>query len=217
MAGGRGLRLDPITQRTPKPLLRVGSKPILEQILERFVDQGFRHFILSVNYLAEMIEDHFGDGRKWGVEITYQHEDEPMGSGGALSLINPQSLTEPFIVANGDVIADIDYRALLDTHKRNAACATMAVAWYQMQVPFGVAKTDGERLLRLAEKPIEGFMVNAGIYAFSKRALDHIEGETGMTDILDKLDVVAVHPVEGYWHDVGSFESMARATQDIHR
>lgn len=216
MAGGRGLRLHPITEKTPKPLLKVGSRPLLEQIITRFRDQGFLDFILSVNYLADLIRDYFGNGDSLGVNISYVQEREPLGTGGALRIIPVECLTEHFVVSNADVLTDLNYNDLLKTHRRNGAEATVALALHQEQIRFGVADTDGQLLTRLREKPIENFMVNAGIYVISRNSLSKMpKGRFDMPDFLSRLCPVAVHPIEGAWHDVGTFESIVRASQEI--
>lgn len=215
MAGGRGLRLHPITEKTPKPMLRVGAKPLLEQIVERFTAQGHDEFVFCVNYLADLIRDYFGDGKAFGCRIHYVQEREPMGTGGALRLAEGWLDDAPFFVTNADVLTDLDYGAMLATHRDHQADATVALALHQQQIPFGVADTDGHKLIALREKPIEGFLVNAGVYVVSPRALEKAPGGPfDMPDLLALLDTVAIHPIEGYWCDVGTFEAMVRASQE---
>ncbi len=220
MCGGRGMRLHPLTEHTPKPLLRVGSKPMLETIVTRFRDQGFHEFVFVCNYLANLIEDYFGSGEELGVCIRYVYETEPLGTAGGLALIPPEWLTSPFIVTNGDVLADLDYKALLATHEKNHAFATAALGYHQVQIPFGVCDQEGDLLINIREKPIEGFSVLAGIYVLDRdrvrRLLDcDSPNFSDMPEILLRLDRVAAHPIEGYWHDVGTFESIVRANQEV--
>jgi NDP-sugar pyrophosphorylase family protein len=220
MCGGRGLRLHPITEKTPKPMLRVGAKPMLETIITRFADQGFREFVFCVNYLGHLIRSYFGDGDKWGLSIRYVEEEHPLGTAGALALIPPEWLTSPYIVTNGDVLADISYKNLLATHERQGADATAALALHQQQIHFGVCHVDGDTITNIREKPIEDFLVLAGIYVLNRDEVSrHLDvGATApldMPDLIGMLRQVAAHPIEGYWHDVGTFESMVRANQEV--
>ena len=213
MAGGRGLRLHPLTDRHPKPLLKVGGKPILEQIIEGFAKQGFKRFWLCLNYKAELIEGYFGDGASRGVKIRYIHEEQPMGTGGALTLL-PRFET-PFIVSNADILARIPYGSLMEFHARSNADATVCLGLHQYQIPYGVAEIEGERVKAIQEKPIESFSVNAGVYVLEPRALDHApSGPFDMPDLISKLENVAAYPIEGFWVDVGHFEALAAANQE---
>ena len=177
MAGGRGTRLRPLTEECPKPLLSVGDKPILEHILAGFIEEGFRHFYLSVNYKAEMIAEHFGNGDRWGVRIEYLRESSPLGTAGALSLL-PARPRHPIVVMNGDLLTKVSFASMLEFHARHGGLATMAVREYDLQIPYGVVTIDnGEvvgieeasagRIVRIDEKPVQRFFVNAGIYVLS--------------------------------------------------
>ena len=170
MAGGLGTRLMPYTKACPKPMLLVKGKPILERIIVRAKEQGFENFLISVNYLSHIIEDYFGDGKKFGVRINYIKEKERLGTIGALSLCD-SFLKDPFIVTNGDVLADINYSNLLDFHIRNEALGTMAVRSHEIQNPYGVVHVDGHMLGGFEEKPIYRSYINAGIYALKPEAL----------------------------------------------
>ena len=150
MAGGLGSRLQPHTENCPKPLLPVAGKPMLEHIIERAKDEGFMRFVLAVRYLGHMIEEHFGDGARWGVQIDYLREEDPLGTAGALSLLSPRPEL-PFIVTNGDVLTDIRYGELLDFHVRIKAAATMAVRMYEWQHPFGVVQIRGVEITGFEE------------------------------------------------------------------
>jgi len=216
MAGGLGTRLLPLTKECPKPMLNVGGKPILESILERFIEQGFRRFFLSVNYLAESIQSYFGDGQKHGVEINYLHESVKLGTAGALSLL-PEYPRESIIVMNGDLLTRVRFDQLLKFHEEHDAIATMAVREYDFQVPYGVVNIDGEHIESIDEKPVHRFFVNAGIYALAPRALEHIANgvELDMPTLFEKL-VAAGHktsayPVREYWLDVGRIDDYERA------
>ena len=208
MAGGRGLRLHPITEKIPKPLIRVGSKPLLETIIDGFAKQGFDRFFLCVHYKAELIEEYFGDGSDKGIHIEYIREKTPLGTAGGLSLL-PLS-NSPMIVSNADVIAEIDYLHLLSTHEESGKDATVCLGLHQYQVPFGVVSVKNDKVT-IREKPIENFEVNAGIYVLPGDISARIKNVPIDTpDLLDQL-TVNPYPILGYWQDVGHFDSLAKA------
>ena len=212
MAGGRGLRLHPLTEHAPKPMLKVGGRPILEQIIDGFATQGFRQLWLCVNYKAELIVKHFGDGTSRGIKIKYVHETEPLGTAGALRLLPP--FDRPFIVSNADVLTRIKYGDLMEFHARSNADLTMCLGLYQYQVPYGVAEIEDDRLTDLREKPIESWPVNAGIYVVEPRAIENApEGRFDMTDVIARLRNVATYQIEGFWVDIGAFQDLATANQ----
>ena len=154
MAGGFGKRLMPLTDNTPKPLLKVGSKPILESIIDRFKGFGFHNFFVSIHYKADMIRDYFGDGKKWGVSIEYLTENEPMGTAGSLSLL-PKSIPDlPIILMNGDLVTELDFLSLLNDHSHSKSDATVCVAEYDFQVPYGVLGLEGKKVKEIIEKPV---------------------------------------------------------------
>lgn len=220
MAGGRGTRLAELTASTPKPMLKVGSRPMLDTVVDAFVAQGFRRIWLSVNYRAEQIEAHFGDGSDRGVHIRYLREDRPLGTCGSLSLL-PRDVEEPVLVTNGDVLTKIDYARLADDHQASAAHATVVVRDYEMQVPFGVVRADAGRVEAIEEKPSQVFNINAGIYVLSRAALDRVprDGPCDMPDLLRTLILeglgVRAHRAEGYWIDVGRLADFDRANADF--
>ena len=203
-----------MTNNRPKPLLNVGGKPILEQIINGFSNQGFRHFWLCVHYKAELIEAHFGDGAKRGLKIKYIHEKTPLGTGGALRLL--PKFDVPFIVCNADVLTQITYGKLMEFHARSNAQATVCLALHQHQVPYGVAEYKDEEFVGLREKPIEGTLVNAGVYVFDPEALEHMpgEGHFDVPDFLKNLDRLAAYPIDGHWIDVGHYQDYARANAE---
>lgn len=216
MAGGRGLRLHPITEHTPKPLIKVGSKPILQQVIESFVKQGFRKIWISVNYKAELIKNYFGSGAEFGATIRYIDETEPMGTGGALH--KAPKWDKPFIVCNADVKADVNYSALMEFHARSNCVITVCAALHQQQIQFGVITQQEDRLIEIREKPIENFAVNAGIYVLEPKAHDYLpNGAFGMPDLVHAIPFdgarsqVAVYSLDGYWIDIGNFEDLGRA------
>lgn len=221
MAGGFGTRLKPLTDNCPKPLLKVGDKPILETVLLSFIKSGFHAFYISTHYLPEMIQEYFGDGSKWGVSINYIHEERPLGTGGALGLL-PKTLPElPIIMMNGDVLTKVDLEALLAFHNKNNANATMCVRDYEYQVPFGVIESEGNNITSMVEKPIQRFHVNAGIYVVGREIVDSVK-ENEIVDMptllerfLDKQ--ILKYPFYEYWLDIGRIDDFKRAQVDIHR
>lgn len=220
MAGGLGTRLHPLTEDCPKPLLKVGNKPLLETILMNFIEQGFHRFYLSVNYKAEMIERHFGDGSRWNVEIRYLHEDKKLGTAGALSLL-PKIPTEPIFVMNGDLLTKVNFEQLLDFHIAHNAIATMCVREYDYQIPYGLVKLDKHRLLGIEEKPIQRYFVNAGIYVLDPSAIALIPDNRyfDMPSLFDGLvkekKQTIAFPVREYWLDIGRVSDFERANVEF--
>jgi dTDP-glucose pyrophosphorylase len=219
MAGGMGTRLQPLTDKSPKPLLDVGEKPMLETIVDQLVAQGFRKFYFSVRYKAEMVEAHFGDGARWDADFRYLHEEAPLGTAGALSLL-PTRPSLPFIVMNADVLTKVDLMHLLDFHEQCGAVATMCVRAYDYQIPFGVVATDGANVLSIEEKPVQNFFVNAGIYAMSPEVLDRVSPQCRLdmpdlfNGLIDDHRKVSAFPIREYWIDVGRHEDYRRANDD---
>jgi dTDP-glucose pyrophosphorylase len=170
MAGGKGTRLHPQTKNCPKPLLPIAGKPILEHIIDRAKVEGFSHFILAIQHLGHMIEDYFGNGDSFGVKIEYLREESPLGTAGALSLLDPLP-ESPFVVTNGDVLTDIHYGELIDFHVQHNATATMAVRVHEWQNPFGVVKTQGIEITGYEEKPLYRSHINAGVYVIEPSVL----------------------------------------------
>jgi len=220
MAGGLGTRLRPLTDDCPKPLLKIGTTPILEVILTNFILQGFSSFYISVNYMADKIMDYFGDGSKWGAEIRYLHETQRLGTAGALSLIRERH-EEPLIVMNGDLLTKVNFQQLLDFHNEAKAEATMCVREYEYQVPYGVIRVDGHRLIMIEEKPLQRFFINGGIYVISPQAKEAIPYNTfyDMTTLFEQLigDRVetAVFPIREYWMDIGRMDDFVRANEEF--
>ena len=219
MAGGLGTRLRPLTNAIPKPLLKVGDKPILQTIIENFAAQGFGEFILSVNYKAEMFEEYFGNGENFGVRIRYVHEEQRLGTAGALSLMRGM-LDAPFFVMNGDVLTNIDFTRMLDFHHSRSSAATMAVREYDYQIPFGVVRTDTDRILSIEEKPIYSYFVNAGIYLLNPETIDLIPHDSyfDMPDLFSRMiakkESVHAYKVEDYWLDIGRIEQFQQAQKE---
>lgn len=216
MAGGMGKRLSPLTDSCPKPMIKIGEKPILETIIANFINFGFSHFYLSVNYMAEMIEEHFSDGSKWGVCIEYLREKKRMGTAGALSLL-PKRPEKPFFVMNGDLLTKVNFKHLLNFHHEQNSTATMCVKEYDFQVPYGVITVDKQQMVDIDEKPVHKFFVNAGIYLLNPEIIDYIPDNTfiDMTSVFEKLlednRTTAVFPIREYWIDVGHLDDFKRA------
>lgn len=221
MAGGLGTRLRPLTNGTPKPMLEIGGKPLLEVIITQLREHGFRRVLLSVNYRADCIETHFGDGGRFGVQIEYVREREQLGTAGALRLAREQLLGGgPFVVMNGDLLTKVNFSALLDYHRLHQAVATMSVTEYPFTVPYGVVRTTDVRVARIEEKPTLRFQVNAGIYVLEPRALHVIpdEGRCDMTQLIESLierqETVACFPIREYWLDIGQLPDYKKAALD---
>ncbi|QRM20159.1 CBS domain-containing protein [Dechloromonas sp. TW-R-39-2] len=218
MAGGLGKRMRPHTETCPKPMLPVAGKPMLEHIIERARGEGFRHFVLAIMYLGHVIEDYFGDGSRWDVSIDYLREISPLGTAGALGLLNPQP-SDSFIVTNGDVLSDIRYGEVLDFHYRQGAAATMAVRLYEWQHPFGVVQTNGVDIVGFEEKPVNRTHINAGIYALSPQALTHVKPNMllDMPSLFEQLQYegkrTVAFPMHEPWLDVGRPDDLALANK----
>ena len=218
MAGGMGTRLLPYTETCPKPMLHVADKPMLEHIIERAKLEGFNHFVIAIHYLGEMIESYFGDGKSLGVIIDYLREKKPLGTAGALSLLDPIP-EAPFIVTNGDVITDIRYGEMLDFHTRHGAASTMAVRVHEWQHPFGVVQTNGVEIVGFEEKPIARSHINAGIYVLDPVALsaltahEHCDMPTLFERIQNKNQRTVAYPMHEPWLDVGRPDDLVQANK----
>jgi dTDP-glucose pyrophosphorylase len=220
MAGGRGTRLAPLTDSVPKPMLPVAGRPILERLVLHLVGSGIRRIFISVNYLGDVIEQHFADGAALGCQIEYLREDRtvPLGTGGSLRLLaKDREITEPILVMNGDLLTDFSVGGLLDAHAGEDVLATVAVVEYQHQVPFGVLEQANGRLTRILEKPIPSWPVNAGIYVVEPRLISKVpEGRLyPITELLDECLKhgwpVGLWPVREHWQDIGRPAELAEA------
>ena len=216
MAGGVGSRLRPLTSDTPKPMLKVGERPILETIVLQFKDHGFRRFVIAMHYLGEQIADHFGDGSRFGAEITYLRETEPLGTAGALSLLGERP-TEPFFLMNGDLLTKLNFASLMAFHQVSGAPVTMCVREHTLTIPYGVTEICGDRLERVVEKPTIRHLVNAGIYACNPEVIDLVPRDRAST-MIDVMQLLiargnrpSVFPVHEYWLDVGQYGDFVRA------
>ncbi|MCJ2164154.1 MULTISPECIES: nucleotidyltransferase family protein [unclassified Pseudodesulfovibrio] len=219
MAGGLGQRLRPLTEDCPKPLLTVGNKPLLKTILDQFAEYGFEKFYISVNYRAEMVEDYFGDGSKFGVDIRYLREKDQLGTAGAVGLM-PEKPDAPVFVMNGDLLTRVDFPGMLAFHREQKAKATMAVRSFDIQVPYGVVSVENHRITRLEEKPTHKFFVNAGIYVLDPDVAaaiptdQYLDMPTLFSQLMDRDETTAAFPIHEYWMDIGRKQDFDQANCD---
>jgi len=219
MAGGKGTRLMPLTADTPKPMLPVGDKPLLEVIIGQIRAAGIHQVNIATHQLKDKITEHFGDGKRFGIDIDYIDEESPLGTAGALGLMVPP--IDPILVMNGDVLTRTDFRSMVSYHKKNEADLTVGVRQYDLSVPYGVVECDGPLVKQLREKPIFNFMVNAGIYVVEPAVLSFIPAgrRFDMTDfiqtLMDNGRRVVAFPVIEYWLDIGQHAEYEQAQKDI--
>ena len=219
MVGGLGTRLKPLTDNTPKPMLNVGEKPILQTIIEGFVKYGYVNIIMCVNYKAHLIQDYFGDGSSFGAEIDYVFEENRMGTAGALTLLKARP-SEPFFVMNGDLLTKVNFESLNDYHRFHSAIATMCVREYDFQVPYGVVKVDGDSILSIQEKPVHRFYASAGIYMLSPEAIDYIpknqfyDMPTLFENLINARKKTLPFPLKEYWLDIGRIDEYKKANYE---
>lgn len=220
MAGGLGTRLEALTQDTPKPMLTIGSRPILEILVKQLADQGFADFYIAVNYKAEQIVSYFGDGERFGIRVRYLHEPKRMGTAGALSLIE-EPIRQPFLVTNADLLIKEDIARMVDVHAESGATATMGVRTYDIQVPFGVVREQDGRVMSIEEKPVFRQLVSAGINVFSPEVLAEITGDQYLdmpslfSQLLERKRAVRAYHMNGYWLDIGRPPDLARANAEF--
>lgn len=220
MAGGLGSRLGQLTENCPKPLIKVGDKPILETIITGFKDSGFKNINLAVNYKSEMIEAYFQDGKKLGVKIDYIRESKRMGTAGALSLMSRPAL--PVVVMNGDLLVNINYSSLIDFHNKHQFDLTVGVRKYDLQIPFGVIEAEGHRVVGLEEKPKKSFLVNGGIYVVNPSVVERIPKDqffdmtTLIEDCIQNKLKVGAFLIHENWIDIGRVEDLEKA-KDVYK
>jgi dTDP-glucose pyrophosphorylase len=219
MAGGFGRRLMPLTESTPKPMLPVGGRPVLEHILDGLRSSGIKHVNLTTHFKGELIHGHFGDGADFGLDISYVNEDQPLGTAGALALLEQSD--GPLLVMNGDVLTRVDFAQMHAFHAEHEAAMTVAVKAHEVEVPYGVIETDGSFVREINEKPRIRHFINAGIYILDPQVRGHIEpGEPlDMPQLVQRLVAaglrVASFPVHEYWIDIGHYESLEQAERDL--
>lgn len=216
MAGGEGTRLRELTKNCPKPLLKVGNKPVLETILLNFIEQGFYRFYISINYLGDQIRQYFQDGSAFGCEIRYLEETQRLGTAGALGLIQ-ESLSFPLIVMNGDIMSKVNFQQLLKFHEESQASGTMCVREYDFQVPYGVIQLKDHQIQSIEEKPVQRFFVNAGIYVLNGHVLEYLPKNQyfDMPHLFHQLaehgQTTSAFPLREYWIDIGQMDDFHRA------
>jgi dTDP-glucose pyrophosphorylase len=223
MAGGEGKRLRPLTESTPKPLLRVGGKPLLEIMIERLRGAGIDRVLLALHYKRQMIEEHFGDGARCGVTIKYHYEDTPRGTAGSLHEARryPGFTDHPLLVLNADILTKCDFREMLTFHARNRAHMTVGTVPYTVDLPYGILELDGARLAAVKEKPSLDFVINSGIYVVEPSVLEAM----GAGAVLDMPELIAgvmsrgqhvvAFPIREYWLDVGRLDDFHKAERDV--
>ncbi len=216
MAGGKGTRLLPLTEELPKPMIRVAGRPILERLVLHLVGHGIRRVFLAINYLGHMVEDHFGDGLKYGCQIEYLREEKPLGTGGALGLI-PSKPADPLLVLNGDIVTQANVGALLECHRQGRHMATLGVRSYSHTVPFGCVEMENSRVVRFHEKPMLTRWINTGIYSLEPALLARIPADqefpiTGLfKDCIQRGESLGAYEIENEWIDVGQREQLKAA------
>ena len=219
MAGGYGTRLRPLTEESPKSLLPIGDRPLMELVVDRLRQAGIRRVNIATHYLSEKIENHFGDGQEWGLDINYVTEERPLGTAGALRLLEKPK--DPLLVVNGDILTGLDFRALFSFHRQHNADLTVAVCRHSFQVPYGVLECDGADVIQVNEKPVLTHMVNAGVYLLEPSVYQFLP--TGkrfdMTNLIESLLVagrsVVGFPVLEYWLDIGQYADYKQAQEDV--
>ena len=221
MVGGLGTRLRPLTENTPKPMLKVGGKPILETIVKRFVDDGFTNITMCLGYKSNVIQDYFRDGGSFGANIDYIVEEERMGTAGALTLLEKR-LDNPFFVMNGDLLTDINFEKMLDFHVEHNSKATMCVREYDIEVPYGVVNVANENITSIIEKPIHSFFVNSGIYLLEPDCIDLIPDNkfydmpTLFEELIAAKEKIISFPLQEYWLDIGRVADYEKANAEYH-
>jgi dTDP-glucose pyrophosphorylase len=219
MAGGMGTRLRPLTENLPKPMLPVGNQPLMEIIVNQLRDANISHVNVSVHHESEKITNYFGDGSKFGVKMTYVTEDQPLGTAGALGLM--QTPQETVLVINGDILTQVDFRAMRAYHQEHSADLTVAVQQYDLQVPYGIVECEGASIRSMSEKPVLKFFVNAGIYLLEPSVYNFIpNGERyDMTDLIQRLlsegRSVVAFPIREYWSDIGQHSDYEQAQEQM--
>ena len=222
LAGGKGTRLKPETDETPKPLMLIGGKPVVELLLKQMQRTGVKEIQMAVNHLAEKIESTLGDGAKLGLQISYSHEEKPLSTVGPLKLIN--NLPEHFIVANADVLTDLNFEKLFKHHLDSKSDLTIASYERKSQADYGVLSVDESgRVVGFNEKPVFNFIVSMGIYVFSRKILNYVPTNTAfgfdslMYELIDKGAAINSYPYDGYWLDIGRHDDYARANEDVEK
>jgi NDP-sugar pyrophosphorylase family protein len=220
LAGGKGVRLAPLTEVIPKPLVPIGGMPVLEIVIRQLKANGFHRITLAVGYMADLIKAYFQDGSRWGVKIDYSYEPQPLGTAGPLRLI--EGLEETFLVMNADILTNLNYQELIGYHREHGGVATIGAFERQVRIDLGVIVTDGRRRITdYIEKPTQNYLVSMGVYIFEPRVLDFLAGNgyLDFPDLVKRLlaaDLpVCFHPFSGYWLDIGRHEDYYKAAEEF--
>ncbi|MCP4148479.1 MAG: NTP transferase domain-containing protein [bacterium] len=219
LAGGKGTRLKPYTYVLPKPLVPVGERPILAILIEQLKKHGICDLVLCVNHMAELIRAYFGNGEKFGVNIEYSVEDEPLGTIAPLKII--EKLPENFFLMNGDLLTDLNFKALYDSHIKSGSLVTVGSYKRRVDIDFGVMEVKGDVVSGFVEKPHYDYCVSMGIYVFNRKVLDFVPANRAfgfddlMLSLLEKKQVIKAYPFDGYWLDIGRPGDFEKANQDI--
>jgi len=221
MAGGFGTRLRPFTDTTPKPMLPVGDRPLMERTLENLQETGIRNVTISTHYKPEVIINHFQDGSEFGININYVNEEQPLGTAGALGLMTPPDDT--VLIINGDILTNVNFESMFQFHREHRAEMTVATRIYEFQLPYGVVEMEGVRISKITEKPTKKFFVSAGIYLLEPRMFAYIPKNQrfDMTDLIERLLIegrqVVNFPIREYWLDIGRHPDYERAQVEAAR
>lgn len=215
MAGGEGRRLRPLTESVPKPMVDLNGKPIIERVIIDLISYGFRNFYISINYLGEIIEKHFGDGNNLGISITYLKEDRKLGTAGSLSLL--KDIKDDFLVINGDLVTNLNFKNMLTHHKTEKAMATVAVKRASFKVPYGVILNDLGKITSIEEKPIINYNVNCGIYVFSPSIFGKMNSVTASIDmpsllrkIIQDDELISAYSIYENWYDIADINDLEK-------
>ena len=220
MAGGRGKRLSPLTDKTPKPMLKINDKPILEYNIDRLISFGIKKIHISVNYLAEKIENYFGDGSSKNIKINYIKEEKFLGTAGSLSLIDKIN-TQNFILMNADIFTNINFNHMYKNHLKNSAIMSVASTDFTIDIPYAILEEKKKRIFKLTEKPTYKYYSNAGIYILNKKLIKKIPKNIffDITDLISKLlkekKNIYHFPILGYWTDIGNPNDLKKVQDDI--
>lgn len=214
MAGGEGRRMRPLTEKLPKSMLGINGTPIIEKLLVNLISQGFSHFFFSINYLGEVIENYFGDGKKWGIDITYLRENKKLGTGGALSFL--KGINKELIILNGDLVTNVNFQMILEYHKKEKACLTVGIKNTEFRIPYGVVNCKDMIIQSLEEKPVIRYNTSCGIYTLSPRVLtqlpddEYIDMPCIINYLLKNKEKVVAFPIYESWHDIGNVQDLEK-------
>ena len=222
MAGGFGTRLSPLTDNCPKPLLKVGDKPIIQTIIENFIEHGLNNFVISTHYKSDMIKNYLGNGKNLNCSIEYLEEESPLGTAGCLSLLSDTHLGKPVFMMNADILTNVNFTQLLDFHLKAKTAITMCVRNYTHQIPYGVIRTNNHLIESIDEKPTQVSKVNAGIYIVNPETITNLQQVKNLdmpalinSELEKNSSAVSVFPIHEYWLDIGQIADYQKAQVDF--